>query len=313
MDKKTINKYIAGDASQEEKEAVQLWIEADVKNRKEFMTLRVLYDITLGNLPEKENKKKRRKNSLRLLTEIVKIAAVILITFGCTYYVLDKELFVHKEDTSTLQTLHVPAGQRAELTLSDGTKVWLNSLTTFSFPSVFSKNKREVFLDGEGYFDVSHHDNSNFTVKTESYAVNVLGTEFNILAYSKSQRFEASLINGSVEITSNNGKENVLLVPNQHAYLENNKLITSSISHFEHFLWKEGIISLHHESMGEILNKLEVYYDTKIINKNKRILSIHYTGKFRVKDGVEHVLRALQVVAKFQFSRDNEKNIIYIN
>lgn len=96
----------------------------------------------------------------------------------------------------------MPAGQRAELTLSDGTKVWLNAKTTFSFPDHFDDHQRNVILDGEAYFDVAHNEKSPFVIQTEKYNVKVLGTEFNVRAYKEDEiyAFETALINGSVEI-----------------------------------------------------------------------------------------------------------------
>jgi len=89
MNNELINKYIAGDVSQEEKEAVQLWIESNDKNRKLYMSLRSLYDVTIGNLPEENGEKIIYINDKhRLFTSLLKIAAAVLITFGCTYVFL---------------------------------------------------------------------------------------------------------------------------------------------------------------------------------------------------------------------------------
>lgn len=314
MDKKILNKYIEGDASQAEKETVQLWIESDINNRKELMALRTLYDITLAHSQEASKKGgvSQKTQKQRLLVEIMKIAAAVLITFGFTYYLLQEKPVLATVHEVSMQTLYIPAGQRAELTLGDGSKVWLNSLTTFTFPTDFVGNSRDVYLDGEGYFEIVHDENKQFNVNTKEYVVKVLGTEFNLLAYSKNRTFETSLIGGSVEIESNDGSENVLLTSNQKAFLKNDRLATATIQHHDYFLWREGIISLNHERMEDVLKKMEVYYDVKIENRNKRILDIRYTGKFRTKDGIEHVLKVLQVAAGFKFKKDSEKNLIQI-
>lgn len=314
MNKELLNKYIAGDTSQEEKEAVQLWLESDEMNRKEYMSLRTLYNITLGHLPE-DNKKEiaQKSKNRRLFADLLKIAAAILITFTCTYYFLQSQ-----QDTSmiakpaSMQSLHVPAGQRAELTLSDGTKVWLNSLTTFIFPTQFTETDREVFLDGEGYFDVTHNTDKQFRINTQNHVIKVLGTEFNVFAYNKNNSFETSLIDGSVEITSKDNQQSISLTPGSRAYLENGQLQAISIRHYDYFLWKKGIISFDHERVEDILKKLELYYDIQIENRNKLINNMRYTGKFRTKDGIEHVLNVLQVPTGLRYKKDNEKNMIII-
>jgi ferric-dicitrate binding protein FerR (iron transport regulator) len=303
-----------GDASQEEKEAIQRWMEADEKNRKELMSLRTLYNITVANLPEtSQTVVPPTGRTRRIVTELLKAAAVIFLTFTCT------RLFLFPEpkdaavtDGTHTQTLHVPAGQRAELTLADGTKVWLNSQTTLRFPDRFTETSREVVLDGEGYFDVMHDANSPFRVITQEHAVNVFGTEFNVMSYSKNGYFETSLLDGSVEITSDITRQTVSLMPGNCAYTENGELTVSAIEHYERFLWRNGIISFEHERVETLLRKLELYYDVEIVNQNKSIAGLRYTGKFRTKDGIEHVLNVLQVPTGLRYRKDVEKNLIQI-
>ncbi|MDR1601727.1 MAG: FecR family protein [Tannerella sp.] len=194
MNTEQLEKYLAGDASQPEKESVQQWMETDEKHRTEFAALRTLYDISLAHLSEDEPV----RQAARPFAEWLKVAAAILITFVCSHYFFNPASAM---DEAALQTLYIPAGQRAELSLADGTKVWLNSLTTFTFPDHFTDTSREVFLDGEAYFVVAHDGAKLFSIHTPVYDVQVLGTEFNVSAYGKEQgTFETSLINGAVEV-----------------------------------------------------------------------------------------------------------------
>jgi ferric-dicitrate binding protein FerR (iron transport regulator) len=304
-----LKRYIAGDASLKEKEDIQQWIEANEKNRKEFIRLRTLYDMSLAHEPE-QTLSQSGKPIKRIFLELAKIAAIICITFGCSYYFLIHLL--EKEEELVMQTLHIPAGQRAELTLTDGTKVWLNALTTLTFPNKFTKDSREVYLDGEAYFDVSHNAEKIFTVNTNQYLVNVYGTEFNVSAYSRSDLFETALIDGSVEVVALHDTQKIQLNPGNRVYLKDGKLISGSILDYNHFLWKKGVISFEHERIEDILNKLRLYYDIAIENKNTRINNMRYTGKFHTKDGIEHVLNVLKIPTKLRFTKDNENNIIHI-
>ena len=108
-----------------------------------------------------------------------------------------------------MQTVIVPAGQRAELLLADGTKVWLNSRSKLKFPDRFQKDARKVELDGEGYFEVTHQEEAPFTVHTSKYDVKVLGTEFNVKAYKDKEQFETSLLKGSVEVSNANKSQTI--------------------------------------------------------------------------------------------------------
>ncbi|MDR1402167.1 MAG: FecR domain-containing protein [Tannerellaceae bacterium] len=306
-------RYITGDVSLKEKEYIQQWIEASEENRKEFMRLRILYDMSLAHEQGQEQEQtlsQSGKPAKRIFLELAKIAAIICITFGCSYYFLSHSL--EKEDEVAMQTLHIPAGQRAELTLTDGTKVWLNALTTLTFPNRFTKDSREVYLDGEAYFDVSHNAGKIFTVNTSRYLVNVYGTEFNVSAYSRNDLFETALMNGSVEVVALHDTQKIRLSPGRQVYLKDGKLVSDSILDYNHFLWKKGVISFEHERMEDILVKLRLYYDIAIENKNATINNMRYTGKFYTKDGVEHVLNVLKIPTKLRFTKDNENNIIHI-
>lgn len=312
MNNKLLEKYIAGDATQEEKEQVQLWLD-DKKNMKEFMALRMMHDFTLAHMEEPDKQQRSPKRSLLpVVYSVLKVAAVVIVTFGLSYFVFQNTGMFRTEEETVMQSLYVPPGQRAELTLSDGTVVWLNAQTKLTFPSKFTENAREVFLDGEAYFDVTHNEEQKFIVNTSMYKVNVLGTEFDVIAYNKNNYFETSLINGKVEIISNNGAESLILNPGERVYSKDNKLIRTSITHYNHFLWKKGIISFEQEQIEDMFTKLNLYYDIDIINQNESIKNIRYTGKFHTKDGIDHVINVLKIALGFKSERDKEKNQIVI-
>jgi len=305
MEKKLIERYIAGDATQAEKEAVQLWIEADDGNYREYMELRKIYNITLavsGDISDVPYKNVA-------LREFLKIAAAVAITFACTYFIIHNR---QGEAPALLQTLHAPAGQRAELRLADGTYVWLNSMSTLIFPDRFADGVREVSLEGEAYFDVRHNAQKPFTVHAKQYDVNVTGTEFNVLSYdSLVSRFEISLLKGEVEISRRHG-ESIRLLPGFCVYEDGDKLVTSRIEDYNHFLWKKGIISFNNEPVEDILNTLQRYYDVEIKNNNLKIKDMRYTGKFRTKDGIEHVLNVLRIATGLKYIKDADRNVITV-
>ena len=101
-----------------------------------------------------------------------------------------------------LQTITVPAGQRINITLADGTNVWLNARTTIQYPITFNEKERLVKLDGEAYFDVTKDKSKPFIVQTNNYNVEVLGTKFDVDSYSETEIFETTLMEGSVRISS---------------------------------------------------------------------------------------------------------------
>ncbi|NJK98039.1 MAG: FecR family protein [Bacteroidetes bacterium] len=211
-----------------------------------------------------------------------------------------------------MQTIIVPAGQRVNLQLADGTMVWLNARTRLTFPTKFSSKNREVTIDGEGYFEVAHDKTRPFIVKTGKYNVKVWGTRFNIKAYTKSDEFETSLIDGSVEIIKPDKEQGIFLKPNDKVFLNKDQLIVKRITNPDQFLWKEGIISFENEPFAEMVKELELYFDLNIEVYNRKILTYHCTGKFQVKDGIEHILKVLQVTNKFSYSINEKRNTITI-
>ena len=313
MDQKSLIRYIVGYATAEEKSIMAEWLDANPEHMREFLAFRKLYDITLW---QEETIDKQITNSSKsvfkirnLVIETLKMAAIFAVAFlGIRYFLPSSHVVV----PVAMQTIHVPAGQRAELTLTDGTKVWLNAKSTFIFPNHFTANSRNVTLDGEGYFDVSNNKNQPFIVKTEKYDVKVWGTQFNVMAYSGNPIFETSLLEGSVELLSQATDKGLLIHPNERIFLKSNQLVRAPISNFNHFLWKEGLISFDNESFSEMADKLELYFDLKINLENDQILNNRYTGKFRMKDGVEHILKVLQLSNKFRFKIDEKLNLITI-
>lgn len=304
-----LQRYIKGEVTEDERIRVVVWLDESPDHMDEYIVLRKLYDITLWNDKVKDplSIKRRKKSLLNIGLEIIKIAAIFLIAFVGSHYYLNQH-----QPASKLQTIHVPAGQRVELTLSDGTDVWLNSSTTLRFPTYFTADSRKVELEGEGYFIVKHDADCPFIVQTEKYAVRVLGTEFNVKAYRGSNSFETALLNGSVEILTPDRKNNIRINPDQMAILLDGKIVTENIPDKNYFKWKEGIFCFENESVASLMEKLELYYDVNIDMQSKALLKDRYSGKFRMKDGIEHVLKVLQLKYKFSYTKDDETNLIVI-
>ncbi len=313
MNQELLLRYIKGDATETEKAAMAQWLDANPENMREFLAFRKLYDITLWQEEIKEtqitNQAKKEFKVRKLVVEALKIAAIFVVALVGTHYLFPTSKV---SEPVAMQTIYVPAGQRAELTLADGTKVWLNAKTTFTFPTFFSAKSRNVTLDGEGYFAVTTDKKHPFIVKTQKYDVKVWGTQFNLMAYSGKPIFETSLLEGSVELLNPGGAKGVMIAPNERIYLKNDRLVRAPIVNYNHFLWKEGLISFDDESFPEMVTKLELYFDLKINMNNNRILKNRYTGKFRTKDGVEHILKVLQLSNQFKFRIDDKLNIITI-
>lgn len=310
MDVRLLNKYIAGDVLPEEKKEVIRWMKESEEHREQLMQLHRIYNATIWNGNVSGQNSGKKKPVMRYLWTSMKIAAVAAMLA----FIIHKEYQDYRLEHSTdMQTVTVPAGQRASLTLADGTTVWLNSNSTLKYPTNgFRSENRKVTLEGEGYFEVAHNEKHPFIVETENYDIRVLGTTFNVSAYPNSGMFETSLIEGKVTVYQPDTQSEIVLKPNERVEARDGKLYKETFTSDNDFLWRMGIYSFKNEPLATVFKKLEQYYEVQIINKNKEIASRLCTGKFRQKEGIEHVMKVLQKYVKFNYMQDDEKNQIII-
>lgn len=311
MKKETLYKFFVGLVSDTEKKAIKLWLEEDPANLQILLKERAFYDASIL-ADEKSFVVKRRlvSNFRNLMMSTMKWAAVILIAFISSYTFLNTKYSAFSKATNTIT---VPLGQYVNLCLSDGTKVWLNAGSTFTYPSFFAGNLRKVRLNGEAFFEVAHNKAKPFIVHTHACDVEVLGTKFNIDAYDKDNTFSAALIEGKVKVKNNIHPENIVyLSPDHKAVLCNEKLSVKNISDYNVYRWKEGLLCFEDLSFVDLVKRLEKCYGIKFIIKNPSLSKHFFSGKFRISDGVESLLRLLQQDFNYQYVRSESGDIIYI-
>lgn len=312
MNQDLIHKYLKGETTSSENQEIMSWIEANAENRKEFLHYRRLYDAAIWNESGQSsgNTGKKTVKSVPFIRKWMQVAAIITIAITGTIFI-QQRLF-NSTDQIFTQTIEVPQGQRVNLTLSDGTRVTLNSNSKLHFPSSFSGNYRAVVLDGEGYFEVAHNKKRPFQVITERCEIEVLGTTFNVLAYNNSGIFETSLIEGSVKVIDKQFNQTALLKPQEKATIDGRQLLTQTFDSEDDFLWREGIYVFRNEELTTVFRKLEQYYQTRIEVRNKNLSANKCTGKFRQKEGIEHIIKVLQKANNYEYQRDEAENLIII-
>lgn len=312
---KLLLKYIQGNCTDQEKAIITNWLDSDPRNMKEYLALRKLNNILIWQtdpdvaLQERSKERIYLRQRNKYYIEALKIAAIFILAVLASRYLLPQ---IQSKAVPVMQTVHVPAGQRAEITLGDGTRVWLNANTIMTFPNQFSGNTREVKLDGEGFFNVTPDKLKPFIVNTPKYDVKVRGTKFNLMAYSDAGNFETSLLEGAVEVLKQGSSTGIMLKPDEQVFSRDGEMVIAPIRNRGHFLWTEGILSFDDTPFPELVNQLELYFDLDIEVKNNRILNYHCTGKFRTKDGVEHILKVLQMENEFSYRKDDKLNKLTI-
>ncbi|WP_421918595.1 FecR family protein [Marinifilum sp.] len=213
---------------------------------------------------------------------------------------------------AVMHELGVPRGKRVDLVLADGTKVWLNSESVLKYPTYFDGDERIVLLEGEAFFDVAKNRNMPFIVKTSDLNVRVLGTEFNLSSYKSEKNIELTLEEGSVGLYKKgqlfNPEKAVRVKPNQKASFNktlnrNVKLIACNPEIYSS--WRFGKLQFRHENFGVLIRKLERWFDVRIINDNKEIDDIAFSGDFDNED-IHQVMETIKRNAgiKYELSGD---------
>lgn len=234
----------------------------------------------------------------------------ILASWMLTFYYYSRP--GQSEMIAMNQELHVPAGQRAELTLPDGSKVWLNAGSRLSYPSNFT-NERRVFLSGEGYFVVAPNKEAPFIVSTSTIDVRALGTEFNVSSYPSTGNVEVYLQKGSVKTYFPDAEASGLIMLPGQCVVQNDKTLELKEMDPDILLWREGLYTFKKQKLGKIIEKLELYYDVKINVKDPEILDYEYVGKFRQRDGILKILQVIQKIHKFKIEKNEELNQITLS
>jgi len=177
-------------------------------------------------------------------------------------------------------TLKVPYGGEYNLKLSDGTKVWLNSGSELRYPIDFVGDKREIFLKGEGYFDVAHNSEKPFLVHTDHSVVQVYGTRFNVMSYANDNNEQVTLVEGKVGF-SINGKQ-TLLEPGQQAELnlKNDEVSVKAVDTSYYTGWVDGTMKFKNLSIRELSKRIARWYDVDFFFANTTVAEFGFSGKF---------------------------------
>jgi len=209
------------------------------------------------------------------------------------------------DDTKT-NNISTPNGGQWQVMLPDGTKVWLNSATTFTYPASFGKQKdRVVQLTGEAYFEVAKDKLHPFIVKTAQEEVAVLGTHFNINSYTDEPSVKTTLAEGRVKISGINGKIK-FLIPGQQAVLKNGDLTVGEANVEEALAWKNGYFRFNDEDIQSIMRKLSRWYNIDVQYEGD-ISSEGLNGKISRFKNISQVLKALEATKTVHFKVEGRR------
>ena len=227
-----------------------------------------------------------------------------------------KEQKLKNANSSKLTVINqivVPFGQRHSIVLCDGTRVQLNSGSRLIYPAEFSGKIREVWLKGEGYFEVTKSAALPFIVRTDFMNIKVLGTVFNISAYNDEPTVYAVLLEGKVEVSQKNkifGSTEKYLSPGQGCFysLETKTSDIRKVDLYDYISWKDGLFYFKDKPLTYIVGRLRKYYNQNILIETGKLPNTLISGKLVLPDNLEEVMKYLAktLEARYYKNRDGD-------
>ena len=281
--------------------------------------------------------KKGNARLRRIANVALRYAAVCLLAWGAQWYWLTQLSESSTGSQTSYNEITVPHGSKSMIVLGDSTKVWLNAGATFRYPTNFERKGREIFLEGEAYFEVKKDEHRPFLVNMNGMNIKVHGTKFNVRAYAGDSRLETALLEGSIEVIgvkSEQGKnDNLFLKPGQKLVLfkEINKddaildhqgdsfvgldpvkieraELTNLLSAENEIAWRADKLVFERQRFDEVKTKLERWYGVTIDIQDSSILNYRFTGTFD-QETFEQAIGALKHAASFDYEL-NKKHVI---
>lgn len=240
--------------------------------------------------------------------EVAKQAGVLISKNEKGQLVYQASADVVGKGESEYNTIEAPKGGQWQVILPDGSKVFLNALSSLKYPVSFSKRERRVELNGEAYFEISHNKNLPFRVIAKGQTVEVLGTHFNIMAYNDEPILKTTLLTGSVRVATAN--ESLILKPGEQSQLAGDKMkVVQDVDLEDVMAWKNGYFKFN-ESLAAVMAKVSRWYDVEISYETKPDPLFKYTGEISRDKNLSEILNMLEYTGNVHFKIEGRRVIV---
>jgi len=316
-----IIKLFSDTISKEEKLVLQTWINENSDNKKYLLQMQNIWHVAHPAFqPEELNTDKAVTKLLRNIGSVTetkkanvsfftwwqRIAAILIIPLTIWSFIQLNQ----KNNTNqnvAFQEITSPLGMKSEVTLSDGSKVWLNSGSKLKYPVVFGTKRREIYLSGEAFFKVHSDKQHPFIVSTKNLKVQATGTAFNVESYMNDSLTAVTLLEGKVDVQIGTAKSEKI-VPDQRL-VYNNKIRRYVINKTDAqywCAWKDGILAFRNEPLAEVFKRIGRTYNVDIVVKDKGIGLQPYRATFE-GESLDEILRLLKLSAPIKYKRSERK------
>jgi len=309
--------FLSGKATDEDITNLEDWVKLSTQNHEYYLQLKNIWESSDNHFaPEDISSEKAFQNVLNQI-DIPKpgfwyywqrIAAILVIPLIVGGLVWSRFTVSNGKSDSPIVYNEVTAayGTRSALKLADGSRVWLNSGSSLTYPDKFVNHKRIVKLKGEAYFEVHSDVSRPFIVETKSMSVTATGTKFNVQAFDKVNQIEVSLASGKVlvkKLSDENNRNSITnLVPNQHLKYDT-KTDQKEIDNenvYRYIAWKDGKLIFRNESLSEIALKISQLYNVEIIVQGKGLEDYKFRATFQ-DESLEEILKLLKLTSPIDY------------
>jgi ferric-dicitrate binding protein FerR (iron transport regulator) len=345
--------YISGNATDEEKDYIDSWLQESEVNKRKLAELSQVWESSVSPddiQVDTDNRyvklssriKENRSFSSKILPFLryaaIFVFALVLGSLGSIFYqrgTLNQQ--IPEANTSRIIS---PLGAKTNIVLSDGTEVWLNAGSTLTYPNQFGiLAERNVTLSGEAFFKVSEDKNRPFTVSAEGVIFRVLGTSFNVKAYSDESFIEATLVEGKISVGfENKFDEEIILEPKEQIkinkgsseilklgkpveepdiekdpdreIINENIYIQKGVNTLPHTSWKDRRWIIENEQLSSLIKKLERRFSVTIIFKDEKLGELRYTGTL-MDESLEQVLEVISFASPIGYEIDGKSVYLY--
>lgn len=314
-----IEKYLSKNLDAAEQKAFLRQTEQDPELRKKVIEMKNISALwELGKQADDEcltrkgleglNRQLEARHKRHRITSLLKYAAMVLLSIAASWFIASRHVPSGKPQQFT--EINVPKGQCVDVTLADGSKVCLSPLSKMRFSNAFNDKQRVVELDGEGYFSVTPDKERPFTVRTSQYNVQVLGTEFNVFAYSKQkEKFETCLVKGKVKVyNASDEKKMMFLNPDEKIVLVNDRMVKQVSDFGDGRYVSKGIFKFRMKNLEEILDYLSLWNDVRFTVCGEIDLKRKISGKFHLNSEVSAILDILQGMYDFEYRKTDDNH-----
>jgi ferric-dicitrate binding protein FerR (iron transport regulator) len=273
-----------------------------------------MIEVVFRQIDEYHNISSRPAFSLSQIMKVYqRIAAFLLIPLIALGF-----LFWMTQGNGSRQMVEniVPRGQKSQIILPDGTRIWINSDTKVKYPGNFEKKQRDIYLEGEAFFDVAKETGRPFVVHTSGINVKVLGTKFNVKAYPNENQIETSLFEGKINLTADDSKSSDRILKEVNpgeAFVyskESHKLASKSFQKEEIDGWKNNRLIFKDDTFNNLVRKVERWYDVKILYDEKLFDDRHLTVELYEGERLERLLEIVGMTLSVNYQYDKGKIIL---